>query len=206
MQDTENNIPNFLPYNTDMQPMRMPEYGRKIHELIEYCKLIEDREERNACAYAIADVMARLFPQVLSDKDDRKKIWDHINIMAGFELDVDFPVDVITREEMNPAPEHLEYSKTPIRYRHYGRTIEMMVQKLVEMEPGEERDHLTLLIANQMKKHLMAHNKEVVSDAKVLKDLAEYSGGAINLDPAEYPLHEYSELTPKNQGKKKKRK
>lgn len=200
------NIPNFLPYNTDMKPMRMPEYGRKIHELIEYCKLIEDRDERNACAYAIADVMARLFPQGVGGKGDRKKIWDHINIMAGFELDVDFPVEVVTREQLNPKADKMDYSKKPIHYRHYGRTIEMMVQKLVEMEPGEQRDTLILLIANQMKKHLIAHNKEVVSDAKVLKDLAEYSGGAIRLNPEEYPLHEYNELTPKNQVKKKKRK
>lgn len=198
--------PNFLPYNTDMEQMRMPEYGRKIHELIAYCKMIEDREERTACAYAIADVMARLFPQVLSEKDDRKKIWDHINIMSGFELDIDFPENVITKEEMNPAPEKLEYSKTPIRFRHYGRTIEMMVEKLTEMEEGEDKDRLILLIANQMKKQLMAHNREVVSDGKVLKDLAEYSKGKIVLDPAEYPLHEYSEIVPKNQPKKKKRK
>lgn len=206
MENNNIDIPNFLPYNTDMKPMRMPEYGRKIHELIEYCKLIEDREERTACAYAIAEVMARLFPQVISGKNDRKKIWDHINIMAGFELDVDFPLTVITREELNPKPKRPEYSKKPIFYRHYGRTIEMMIQKLVEMEPGEQRDQLTLLIANQMKKQLLAHNKEVVSDAKVLKDLAEFSGGAINLKPEEYPLHEYSELVQQNQGKKKKRK
>lgn len=195
---------NFIPYNTDMKPMRMPEYGRKIHELLEYAKLIEDREERTACVLAVADVMTRLFPQLAGVPENQKKLWDHINIMSDFELDIDFPPNTITAEELNPKPESLPYQKTPIKFRHYGRTIEQMVQKVIELEDGEQKDHMILLIANQMKKQLLAHNKEVVSDAKVLKDLKEFSGGAIDLNPEEYPLHEYNEITPKNQGKKKK--
>lgn len=204
MKNPENTQVQFLPYNTDMKPMRMPEYGRKIHELIDYAKGIEDRGERNACVQAIAEVMANLFPKIHTDREDRKKVWDHIAIMSGFELDVDYPEGTITREELNPKPEHIPYPKTPIKYRHYGRSLEQMVKKVVALEEGEEREVMIQLIANHMKKQLLAHNKEVVSDAKVLKDLKEFSYGAIDLDPETYPLHEYSEAIPKNQGKKKK--
>lgn len=198
--------PNFLPYNTDMKPMRMPEYGRKIHELLEYAKLMEDREERTKCVTAIAEVMVRLFPGISGGRDDRKKVWDHINIMSDFSLDIDFPEGTITREELSPTPEALPYEKNPIKFRHYGRIIEEMIKKVVSLEEGEEKEQLILLIANQMKKQLLAHNKEVVSDRKVIRDLKEYSGGTIDLDPKEYVLHEYNELTPRTQGKKKKNK
>lgn len=196
----------FIPYNTDMKRLRLPEYGRKIHELIQFCKLIEDREERNACAQAIADVMARCFPSVVGENGDRRKIWDHINIMADFELDVDFPVEVLSREQLQPKPAKLRHDNSPVRRRHYGRTLELMVDKISQMEDSEQRDMLIHLVANQMKKQLLAHNKEVVSDAKVLKDLRLMSAGTIDLDPQTYPLHEYSEFKPVNPNQKKKRK
>ena len=196
----------FLPYNTDMERLRLPEYGRKIQELIQYCKGIPDREERTACAYAISDVMARLFPNVVGEQGNRQKIWDHINIMAGFELDIEFPVKVLSSEDHNPKPKKIEYNKKPIRFRHYGRTLELMIEKTAEMEDSEQKDHLILLIANQMKKQLLAHNKEGVSDAKVLKDLADYSRQRIVLDPQLYRLHEYNEVNNKQPLSKKKRK
>lgn len=197
----------FLPYNTDMPNLIMPEYGRKIQELIEYCKLIPDREERTRCATAIAEVMAKRNPQLAADGGEMKKIWDHINIMSKFELDIEFPVEVISKEEISHKPADIKIDKTPIRYRHYGRTIALMVEKAASMEPTPDRDVLIRLLANQMKKQLIAHNKEVVSDAKVLRDLAEFSGGRIVLDPEEYPLHEYSEYNAdKPQQKKSKKK
>ena len=45
-----------------------------------------------------------------------------------------------------------------------------------------------------MKKLQLIHNKEGVDDAKILRDLAVYSDGKINLDPKTYLLHEYKEV------------
>lgn len=198
--------PAVMPYNTDMPQMRMPEYGRKIHELIEYCKLIPEREERTACAMAIADVMARLFPNIAVESGDRRKIWDHINIMADFALDIDFPVEVVNKETLSETPAAIPYNKKPVRFRHYGRTLEMMIDKVASLEPSPEKDQLIFLIANQMKKQLLLHNKEGVSDARVLHDLADYSKGAIRLNPETYRLHEYNEMESPKPIKKKKRK
>ncbi|MDE5807861.1 MAG: DUF4290 domain-containing protein [Muribaculaceae bacterium] len=196
----------MLPYNTDNRPIILPEFGRNVEGLVKYCCSIEDRDERTQCAYALADMMANLFPELVGDQDDRSQIWDQLNIISEFKLDVDFPYDVITAEKMNPKPERIPYTASPMRYRHYGKNIEKMIATVAEMEAGEERDLLISMIAHHMKKLMLTHNKEGVDDAKILRDLAEYSHGLINLDPSTYLLHEFKEVELAAPGKNKKKK
>lgn len=199
----------MIPYNTSMPPLVLHEYGRHIQDMVDYCVGIPDREERTQCAYAIADVMANLFPDLVGDKsDDGHKIWDHINIMSDFKLDIDFPCEVITREELMPRPERLPYQKAPIRRRLYGRNMEAVIKAVAAMENGPEKDALVSRVAHHMKKLMSLQNKDGVDNALVLRDLCDYSGGLINLDPATYPLQDFFESAPQQQqrfGKKKKK-
>lgn len=188
--------------------MLLPEYGRHIQQLVDYCVQIPDREERTACAYSIVDTMAALFPQLVGENRDYSKIWDQVNIMSRFELDIDFPCEVISAEQMNPKPDKLPYTASSMRFRHYGKHIEKMIQQVAELEEGEEKDLLVSMIAHHMKKLMLQHNKEGVDDAKILRDLSLYSEGRIDLDPENYLLHEYQvvEQPASKQGKKRKRK
>ncbi len=196
----------MIPYNTGMEPLVLAEYGRNIQNLVDFCVSIPDREERTRCAYAIADIMTILFPALKKDPNDKKKIWDHINIMSRFELDIDFPVPVIQADEANPIPEPIPYSNSrDIIFRYYGKHIQDMVRTVADMEDSEERQNLIGVIANHMKKLMLAHNKEGVSDAKVLRDLCFMSDGKIDLLPGDIFLHDYQEVAPvkQKQGKKK---
>lgn len=198
----------MLPYNTDNSPIVLPEFGRNVEGLVNFCCEIEDRAERTRCAYALVDVMANLFPELVGEGKDLSQIWDQLNIMSRFRLDIDFPCDVITKERMNPKPERIPYTAGAMRYRHYGKNIEKMISVVSDMEDGEEKDLLISMIAHHMKKLMLTHNKEGVDDAKILRDLAEYSDGKINLDPTKYLLHEYKEIevvTPGKNNKKKKK-
>lgn len=198
----------MIPYNTGMPVLKMAEYGRNIQNLVDFCVSIPDREERTRCAYAIADIMTILFPALRKDPNDRKKIWDHLNIMSDFKLDIDFPVPVVTEEEANPTPDAIPYSNSrDILFRYYGKHIQNMVLTVADMEPSEEKDTLIGVIANHMKKLMLAHNKEAVSDQKVLRDLCFMSNGKIDLQPGDIQLYDYQEVqAQKNtkQGKKKK--
>lgn len=198
----------MIPYNTGMPTLKMAEYGRNIQNLIDFCVSIPDRDERTRCAYAIAEVMTILFPALKKDSNDRKKIWDHINIMSDFHLDIDFPVAVITQEEVNPTPEPIPYSNSrEILFRYYGKHIQNMVKTVADMEDSDEKFTLTGVIANHMKKLMVAHNREAVSDAKVLRDLCLMSDGKIDLLPGDIQLYDYQEIespTGKKQNKKKK--
>lgn len=189
-------------YNTRQSQLILPEYGRNIQNMVDYCLTIEDREERTRCAFAIVHFMQNLFPSIT----DRKTLWDHLNVMAGFNLDVDFPVEVIDREQLNPKPEPLPYSDNRMRWRHYGRNIELMIRKVADMEESEDKEKIISMIAHQMKKLQLVHNKEGVDDSKILRDLAIYSEGKINLDPETYLLHEFREAPAPATSKKKKKK
>ncbi|MBD5370040.1 MAG: DUF4290 domain-containing protein [Bacteroides sp.] len=196
-----------MPYNTGMPQMPLPEYGRNIQNMVDYCVEIPDPEERRVCAYGIVEVMRTLFPQNIGEKGDMKKFWDHLNIMARFELDIDFPCEVVTADSINPKPDRIPYGKSPIRYRHYGRSLENIIKQVADMEECEERDRLISMIAHQMKKLMLAHNPEGVDNSKILRDLYDYSEGKISLDPATFVLHDYTDVTPvKGKKARKKRK
>ena len=42
-----------MEYNTERTPLYMPEYGRLIQSLVEHCKALPTKEERNEMANAI---------------------------------------------------------------------------------------------------------------------------------------------------------
>lgn len=200
-------VVHMIPYNTGMEPLILAEYGRNVQNLVDFCVSIPDREERTRCAYAIADIMTILFPSLRKDPNDQKKIWDHINIMSRFELDIDFPVTVIQAEEANPTPDAIPYSNSrEIIFRYYGKHIQNMVRTVADMEDSEERQNLIGVIANHMKKLMLAHNKEGVSDAKVLRDLCFMSDGKIDLLPGDIYLYDYQEVVPANKQKQNKKK
>ncbi len=166
---------NLLAYNTQKKKLILPEYGRNIHRMIDYCLSIEDRAERTRCANAIVNIMGNLFPHLRDIDDFRHKLWDHLAIMSDFRLDIDYPYEVIRKEKLDDKPAHVPYASGSIRYRHYGKLLEKMLQKSEEMPEGEERDQLLVYLANHMKKSLASWNKEAVEDEKIYKDLLEYT-------------------------------
>lgn len=194
----------MIPYNVSQPQLTLPEYGRNIQKMIDHCLTIEDREKRTECAFAIADTMAKLFPSILGEGGNRQKIWDHINIMSKFKLDIDFPCEVVTPEELQPSREKIPYSTTLVRYRNYGKNLQEMVKIVADMENCVEKDQLIFLIANQMKKILLIQNPENATDSKVFEDIAILSEGRIQIDPSGYRLNEYLESTPAKEKKKKK--
>lgn len=193
-----------MDYNTDKELLILPEYGRNVQNMVNYCLGIEDRNERTLCAKAIIGVMRKLTPQQANTPEKEQKLWDHLNIMSRFSLDIDFPVEVLSEEEVHPVPQPIPYSNNRIRWRHYGKNIEAMIQVVASLEDGDDKDVLISLIAHHMKKLQFTHNKEGVDDAKILRDLSIYSDGKIDLDPEAYPLHEFKEVKVPAQGNNRK--
>lgn len=83
-----------MEYNTQLERLIIPEYGRNIQSMIEYCCTIENREERNLCAKAIIQVMGQLNPTLRDQSDYTHKLWDHLFIISQFKLDVDSPYPI----------------------------------------------------------------------------------------------------------------
>ena len=184
-----------MKYNTAEKHLVLPEYGRNVQNLVDYCVTIEDREERNRCANAIISIMGNLYPQQRDTNDFKHILWDHLAIMSDFKLDVDYPYEVVKEADLQTRPPRIPYVSTRIRSRQYGKIMEQMVGKATEMENSEAKDYLVLALANQMKRSYVTwNNKDTVSDAKIFKDLAQLSDGLIDLKEGDLKLIEGREL------------
>ncbi len=198
-----------MEYNTKMAKLVLPEYGRNIQNMVNYCMTIPDRDERTACAHTIISTMGNLFPQLRDINDFRHILWDHLAIMSNFSLDIDYPYEVIKKEKLMTKPDKIEYSSPKrIRFMHYGKIIHELIDKAVEMEEGEERSQLEMMIANFMKRCYVTFNKDGVDDMKILDDLERLSNGKIRLKDRGVKLSEVKNTTPQptTTGKKKKKK
>lgn len=176
-----------MKYNTQNERLNLPEYGRNIQNMVDHCITLEDREERKKCADAVVEVMGNMFPHLRDVNDFKHILWDHIAIMSDFKLDIDYPYEVITKEELYTAPDKLEYSRPTMKYRHYGKILEKMIAIASEMEEGEEKKQLISQITAQMKKSYIEWNKDV-DDQKIIEDLRELSKGKIALDIDSYTI------------------
>ena len=170
-----------MQYNTRQKRMRLPEYGRSIQNMVDHALTIEDRAERQRCANTIINIMGGMFPHLRDVPDFKHKLWDHLAIMSDFKLDIDYPFEVIPKNNLASKPEPVPYPCTKIRYRHSGRTLEVLIQKACELPEGDEKQNLVALICNHMKKDYMAWNKDTVDDRKIADDLYELSDGKLQM-------------------------
>lgn len=170
-----------MQYNTQQKKMPLPEYGRSIQNMVDYALTIEDRAERQRCANTIINIMGNMFPHLRDVPDFKHKLWDHLAIMSGFQLDIDYPYEIIRKDNLVTRPEYIPCSASRMRYRHYGYTLEVLIKKAVEFSEGNEKNNLIALICNHMKKDYMAWNKDTVDDKKIAEDLYELSDGKLQV-------------------------
>jgi hypothetical protein len=168
-------------YNTQRNRLVLPEYGRNIQRMVEYIMMIEDREERNSLAKAIIAIMGNMNPHLRDITDFKHKLWDHLAIMSNFQIDIDSPYELPTSKILTEKPRRVPYSSGRINYKHYGRVIELMIEEAIKMPEGREKEELTKIIANHMKKSYLTWNRDVVDDELILKDLDKLSGGKLQI-------------------------
>lgn len=176
-----------MEYNTQLKKLILPEYGRNVHNMVNYCLEIEDKDDRTRCAYSLIDIMGNMFPHLRNVNDFKHILWDHLAIMSDFELDIDYPYEIIKKEELIAHPNKIEYSRPTMKYRHYGKTLERMINVAVDMPEGEEKEQFLHLLISQMKKSYTQWNREV-DDEAILEDLYELSDGKIKLNPDTYVI------------------
>ncbi|MGI6073457.1 MAG: DUF4290 domain-containing protein [Fermentimonas sp.] len=174
-------------YNTKRDKLILPEYGRNVQNMVNHCLTIENDEEREKCAYAIIDVMGGMFPHLRDDDNFKHVLWDHLAIMSGFKLKINYPYEVIKEEELNTPPGKIAYSRPGMQYRHYGKIIEKMIDIAAEMEDGDEKEQLVRLILNQMKRAYIQWNKNI-DDDKIFQDLASLSNNRLVYSSEDYTI------------------
>jgi len=187
-------------YNTQRKRMALPEYGRNVQKMVDHIKTIEDREERNRASRTIIQIMGNLNPHLRDEGDFKHKLWDHLALIANFDLDIDSPYPTPQREKFIEKPNQIPYKQGDIRYLHYGRIIELMIDAASEMPDGGEKEYLTTLIVNQMKKAYVTWNRSQVADEVIIGDLKLLSGGKLKITDG-VKILEIRELLPQTKKK-----
>ena len=170
-----------LEYNTARSKMLIPEYGRNVQKMVDHAVSLEDREKRNKVAQAIIKVMGELKPELRDVEEYKPKLWTHLFIMSDFELDVDSPYPMPNREVLAEKPNKVAYPQTRIKIGHYGKNVEILIAKAVEMEDEEEREALVKTIACMMKQFYLTFNSTSIEDDMIIDHLAKLSEGKIQL-------------------------
>ena len=173
---------NFKNYNSQRKKLVLPEYGRHIHDMVADLRLIKDRDLRTRQAHAVIAVMGNLNTHLRDTADFRHKLWDHLFIMAGFDLDVDSPYPIPSREALAYHPAKMSYPRRDFAHKQYGRNIRNIIDAVVKIEDSQERDAIAVDIAKYMKVKSFEYNDEYPSNEVVIADMERFSNGALHLD------------------------
>jgi len=130
---------------------------------------------------AIIDFMGQRNPQLRDEENYKHKLWDHLYILANYDMDVDSPYPFPTREELAEKPKRMEYPKLQGDFKFYGKSILQLIEKAIELESGDEKEALIEVIANNMKKSYNVYNKEHVTDDVIFRHLKELSNNRLDL-------------------------
>jgi hypothetical protein len=164
-----------MEYNTTRGPLILPEYGRNVQNMIAHAMELTNRTERNLAAKAIIEVMGQLNP--------------HLFVMSNFEFDVDSPYEKPKQEVLNEKPQRMVYPSSKIRYGHYGKYTQTILEASKDVMIPEEKEFLKTTMANFMKKQFLAYNNDTVENNVIAQQLKELSKGDLILENPDDLVH-----------------
>lgn len=171
-----------MEYNTERNGLVIREYGRNVQKMIEYLLTIDDKEKLQRNTEVVIELMGMLNPHLRNVEDFRHKLWDHLFLISDFKLKVESPYPIPTKETLQTRPETLPYPKKYPKYRHFGRNLEMVIDKAVK-EPNETtREGLTQYIGNYMKLAYANWHKESVHDDMITSELSDITNGRLRYE------------------------
>lgn len=170
-----------LEYNTQRRAVILAQYGRNIHKLVDHALTIEDKQKRNLAAKQIIASMEILNPKIRFIDEYKKVLWNHLAMMSGHKLDVDYPYEIIPEDEIKSKPEAIPLIKKRIKKRQYGRIIGEMINIAIEMTDEDEKKEFIEVILVQMKRTYIEWNKDVVSDEVIFEDFKKLSNNKLTI-------------------------
>jgi hypothetical protein len=154
----------------------MKEYGSSVQKLVNYILTIADEEQRTKYAYLMVEVMKQIHPNMKDNSQDySKKLWDDLYIMSNFELNVQSPFPPPSPESLGKAPRKVAYNQHNLKFKHYGRNVELLILRAIAEEKEEDKKILVAYIARLMKGFYVTWNKESVDDAVIWQNIKEMS-------------------------------
>lgn len=171
-------------YNTGREHLILKEYGRNVQKLVDYLSTIEDKEKRTKYAHTLIELMRQITPSHKDNADSPQKLWDDLYIMANFKLDIDGPYPKPEADILERKPDKVAYQYNRIKYRHYGKNLELLIDKAVNMEDPEEKEAAIIYLGKLMKSFYATWNNDYIEDDVLVKQINEMSEGQLVIDIA----------------------
>ena len=169
-----------MQYNTKKDQLTIPEYGRHVHNMINHAISLTDKKKQKECVNTIIAFMGQMNPHLRDVKEFTHKLWDHLHIMSEFKLDVDSPYPKPEIKKLIEKPDPMKYPGNKIKFSYYGSTIPDMIETALTLQ-GAEKEIMTGMIANQMKKSYILFNESSVDNNIIRLHLKQLSNGNLNL-------------------------
>jgi hypothetical protein len=164
------------------QAIILKEYGRNTQNIVNYILTIEDRTKRSQYAKTLIELMKQINPGMRDAQDSYHKLWDHLYIMSNLKLDVDSPYPCPEVSIFDKKPMRVTYNTNNLYFKHYGRNIELLIKKAIELTDKEEQDAAILYIGKLMKRFYASWNKENIDDAVIVEHLHKMSNNKLRID------------------------
>jgi len=172
-----------MDYNTQRTHLNLREYGRNVQNLVAHLKTIEDTESRNRKAAMLVELMKSINPDLNKDSSEYdQKIWDDLYIISNFELDFEGPFEKPNAEILDKKPQRLEYSANQIKFKHYGRSVEILIEQAIAMEDPKEKEGAIVTIGRLMKSFYQTWNNDAIEDEQVLKNIKQLSKDQLDIN------------------------
>ncbi len=150
-----------------------------MQKLVDNMVNIEDREKRTRYAHILVELMRQIHPNMKDGQDYYNKLWDDLYIMSNFTLDVDSPYPPPSEEALGKKPQRVPYNTHPLKFRHFGHNIDLLIAKAVALNEPDERRAFVSYLTRLMKTFYQAWNKESVEDETIYQSLIELSNGKL---------------------------
>ena len=172
-----------LDYNTQRENLKLREYGRNVQNLVLHLKGITDKEERSKKANTLVELMKLINPDLNKESTENdQKIWDDLHIISDFELEIDSPFPKPDKEVLAKKPDRLKYYSNEIKYRHYGRSVELLIDQAIALEDSKEQEGAVVALGRLMKGFYQTWNKDAIEDEQILKNIKQMSGGKLDIN------------------------
>ena len=175
--------------------------------MVENVMDISDRKQRLEASQVIIGLMEQRMKGTIDKRNLKQTLWDHLYIISGKRLDIDWPFDVSNAEKFlaKPKPLPLPNKGERLPLRHYGRMVAQLAEKLKTMPEGRKREELIKVVANQMKRNLVNWGHGSMDNARVASELEKLTDGTVRLDLKAFKFQKVK-LQAKQENTKRKKK
>ena len=171
-----------MEYNTTRDKLTLREYGRNFHKLVNHLKTFKEKEKRSRLSKTLIEMMKITHPEMRDQNEVEPKLWDDLYIMADYELDIESPFPIPAKKGPDAKPERLKYPKSKIKYRHYGKKIELLIEKASKLKDDKEKESAVVHIGKMMKSFFGMWNKESIDNNVIIQQIKELSDGKLTID------------------------